>query len=137
MIPLLATYLARECRTDPRGMDPFNHYLPGSVGLWLYPNAASIDTDPDAPGFARVLIRLHSGPDLTSARAAYDSIRGRTVCAWHADGPALTPDVTVPADTTAIVFVPAARRRPGRGVGRLRDLPLPHPGGTMIERTRR
>ena len=117
MIPLLATYLARECRTDPRGMDSFSHYLLDSVGRWPYQYAADIDTDPDAP--------------------AYDSIRGRTACAWHADGPALTPDVTVPADTTAIVFVPAARRRPGRGVGGLRDLPLPPPGGTMIERTRR
>ncbi len=94
---------------DP-GMNSFNHYSLGSVGQWLYQDVAGIDTDPDAPGFARILIRPHPGPGLTQARAVYDSIRGRIACAWRADGAGLTLDVTIPANTMATVFVPAPAR---------------------------
>ena len=91
---------------DP-GMNSFNHYSLGSVGQWLYQDVAGIDTDPNQPGFAHILIRPHPGPGLTQARAIYDSIRGRIACAWHTGGAGLTLDVTVPANTTATVFVPA------------------------------
>ncbi len=91
---------------DP-GMNSFNHYSLGSVGQWLYQDVGGIDTDPNAPGFARIRIRPHPGPGLTQARAVYDSIRGRIVSAWRTDGAGLTLDVTIPANTTATVFVPA------------------------------
>ena len=91
---------------DP-GMNSFNHYSLGSVGQWLYQDVAGIDTDPNAPGFAQILIHPHPGPGLTQARAVYDSIRGPIACAWHTGGAGLTLDVTIPANTTATVFVPA------------------------------
>jgi len=91
---------------DP-GMNSFNHYSLGSVGQWLYQDVAGIDTDPNAPGFAHILIHPHPGPGLTQARAVYDSIRGRIVSAWRTDGAGLALDVTIPANTTATVFVPA------------------------------
>ncbi len=91
---------------DP-GMNSFNHYSLGSVGQWLYQDVAGIDTDPNAPGFARILIHPHPGPGLTRARAVYDSIRGRIVSAWRTDGADLALDVTIPANTTATVFLPA------------------------------
>ena len=92
---------------DP-GMNSFNHYSLGSVGQWLYQDVAGIDTDPSQPGFAHILIHPHPGPGLTQARAVYDSIRGPISCAWHTGGTGLTLDVTVPANTTATVFLPAS-----------------------------
>jgi len=91
---------------DP-GMNSFNHYSLGSVGQWLFQDVGGIDTDPNAPGFAHILIHPHPGPGLTQARAVYDSIRGRIVSAWRTDGAGLALDVTIPANTTATVFVPA------------------------------
>ena len=91
---------------DP-GMNSFNHYSLGSVGQWLYQDVAGIDTDPNQPGFAHILIHPHPGPGLTRARAVYDSIRGRIVSAWREDGAGLALDVTIPANTTATVFLPA------------------------------
>jgi len=91
---------------DP-GMNSFNHYSLGSVGQWLYQDVAGIDTDPDRPGFAHILIHPHPGPGLTRARAVYDSIRGRIVSAWRTDSAGLALDVTIPANTTATVFLPA------------------------------
>ena len=91
---------------DP-GMNSFNHYSLGSVGQWLYQDVAGIDTDPHHPGFAHILIRPHPGPGLTHVRAEYDSIRGKITSAWQTTRTGLTLDVTLPANTTATVFLPA------------------------------
>ena len=45
--------------------------------------------------------------NLTSADVRYDSIRGRIETAWKKSGDKLTLNVTIPADTTATVLVPA------------------------------
>lgn len=71
-------------------------------------DVAGIDTDPNAPGFAHILIHPHPGPGLTQAHAVYDSIRGRITSAWRTDGKGMTLDVTIPANTKATVFVPAS-----------------------------
>jgi alpha-L-rhamnosidase len=89
------------------GMNSFNHYSLGSVGEWLYRYVAGIDTDPDAPGFARIVIRPHPGPGLTFANASFDSVRGRIVSNWKQQGGQMTMDVTIPANTTATVYVPS------------------------------
>ncbi len=92
---------------DP-GMNSFNHYSLGSVGEWLYRYVAGIDTDTARPGYAHILIHPHPGPGLTHARAEYQSVRGRIVSGWAArDDGGLTLDVTLPANTTATVFLPA------------------------------
>ncbi len=90
---------------DP-GMNSFNHYSLGSVGEWFHRYVAGIDTDPDRPGFAHIVIRPHPGGGLTHARATYDSIRGRIESAWRIDGNAFTLGVTIPANTSATVYVP-------------------------------
>jgi alpha-L-rhamnosidase len=92
---------------DP-GMNSFNHYSLGSVGEWMVDTVAGIDLDPSAPGYQRIVIRPRPGGGLTWARGAYDSIRGRIESSWRTTGDALSLDVTVPANTTATVYVPAA-----------------------------
>jgi alpha-L-rhamnosidase len=91
---------------DPR-MNSFNHYSLGSVGQWLYQYAAGIDTDPERPGFAHILIRPRIGLGLTHLRAEYRSIRGLIVSEWTVADGAVTLAVTIPANTTATVYVPA------------------------------
>jgi len=92
---------------DP-GMNSFNHYWLGCVGEWLQCSVAGIDTD--GPGFARITIRpklASPGQGLSAARGAYDSIRGRIVSDWTRDATGFRLKVTVPANTTATVYVPA------------------------------
>jgi len=88
-------------------MNSFNHYAFGAVGEWLYRYVAGIDTDPQQPGFRHILIRPRIGGGLKYARAEYQSVRGRIISAWQAQDGALCLDVTIPANTTATVFVPA------------------------------
>ena len=89
---------------DP-GMNSFNHYAFGSVGRWLFGTVAGIDTD-DA-GYKRIRIEPKPGGGITYARASYRSIYGKIVSDWKIKNGELTLDVTIPANTTAIVYVPA------------------------------
>ena len=90
------------------GMNSFNHYSLGSVGEWLFGTVGGIQTDPNAPGFERILIAPQPGAGLSFANAAYDSVRGRIVSNWKTSANATTYDITIPANTTAQIAVPAS-----------------------------
>ncbi len=95
-------------------MNSFSHYAFGSVMEWAYRVLAGIDTD--GPGYRRIVIRPRpptpgSNPEQTPihwVKAHYDSINGRIATAWKLEGGAFMLDVTIPANTTASVFLPAA-----------------------------
>ena len=90
------------------GMNSFNHYSLGSVGEWLYRYVAGIDTDPDFPGFKRILVKPHPGPGLNFANAAYDSAHGRIISNWKRENGQVTYNITIPANTSAEISIPAA-----------------------------
>ena len=89
---------------DP-GMNSFNHYAFGSVGRWLFGIVAGIDTD--GPGYKRIIIRPRPGGGFSYAKASYESIHGKIVSDWKIEGRTFTLNVTIPANTTATVYVPA------------------------------
>ena len=86
----------------------------GAVIEWAYRVLAGIDTD--GAGYRHIIVRPRpptpgSNPDQTpinSVNAYYDSINGRIVSAWKLENGTFTLDVTVPANTTASVFLPGA-----------------------------
>lgn len=90
---------------DP-GMNSFNHYSLGSVGEWMYASVAGIDLDPNQPAYKHSILHPHPGGGLTYARATYDSIHGRIVSDWKLENGQFVYHVTVPANTTATVYVP-------------------------------
>jgi hypothetical protein len=59
------------------------------------------------PGFKHIVIKPNIVGDLTSARAAYDSVRGPIVSDWKINDGAFILNVTIPANTTATVYLPA------------------------------
>jgi len=91
---------------DP-SMNSYNHYAFGSVVAWVYRSVAGIDTDPTAPGYREIVIHPHPDARITHARGEYDSVYGPIVSDWTAtpQGP-FSLKVTIPANTTAKVFLP-------------------------------
>jgi alpha-L-rhamnosidase len=89
------------------GMNSFNHYALGSVGEWLYSTVAGIAPDPERPGFKHVLLAPQPGGGLTSASATHETPYGTVSSAWTLDGDRFEWSVTLPANTTATVRVPA------------------------------
>jgi alpha-L-rhamnosidase len=95
---------------DP-AMNSGNHLmLAGDLAIWMHGYLAGIRPDPAAPGYKKIIIRPTPVGDLMWARARYESVHGTIRSGWNkaADGK-LTLEVTVPANTTATVYVPAAK----------------------------
>jgi alpha-L-rhamnosidase len=92
---------------DP-AMNSYNHYAFGSVIAWVYRYAAGIDTTLDSPGFKQIVVHPHLDARMTAARAEYDSVYGKIVSDWKGTpaGP-FSLKVTIPANTSAKVFLPA------------------------------
>jgi alpha-L-rhamnosidase len=96
---------------DP-SMNSYNHYAFGSVMAWVYRYAAGIDTSLDAPGFKEIVIHPHVDPAMPAVRGEYDSVYGKIVSEWKNEpGQPFQLKVTIPANTSAKVVLPAAEGR--------------------------
>jgi alpha-L-rhamnosidase len=99
-------------------MNSFNHYAYGAIGVWLYAVVGGIDLDPEQPGYKHIIMRPQPGGDLTGARTELRSVYGLIRSTWTLDAERGIFDwrITIPANTTATVYVPVtddARVREG------------------------
>jgi len=87
-------------------MNSFNHYSFGAVGQWLM--AYSLGIQRGEPGFHRFILQPEPDPTgvMTWAAGYHDSVYGRIESAWAVNGSTLTYRATVPANTTAILYLP-------------------------------
>lgn len=90
------------------GMNSFNHYSFGAVGQWMM--AYSLGIQRGEPGFQKFILQPEPDPTgiMTSAEGYYDSMYGRIRSAWKVEGKTLTYKATVPANTTAALYLPAS-----------------------------
>jgi len=82
-----------------------NHFMLGQIQEWFYHDLAGIRSDGD--GFKMISIAPQPVGDVTWAKASYDSIRGKIISDWKRDGQQFDLHVTIPANTTATIFMPA------------------------------
>jgi alpha-L-rhamnosidase len=78
-----------------------------AAGEWFPRALAGIKPDESQPGFKRVIIDPRPVGDLTWAKARYDTIRGPVVSDWKLKDNRFFLNVEVPANTTALVHIPA------------------------------
>jgi len=88
------------------GADSRNHIMFGDISAWFYKALAGINPDPAAPAFKHFILKPNLVGGLTSARAAYDSVHGRIVSDWKCANGRFDWTVTIPANTSATVYVP-------------------------------
>lgn len=91
---------------DP-SMNSFNHYAYGAVGAWMYAVIGGVDLDPDRPGYKHIIMHPQPGGGLTYATAELHSMYGMIRSAWTQEKDVFDWRITVPANTTAKVYVPA------------------------------
>ncbi|MGS2586189.1 alpha-L-rhamnosidase [Streptomyces hebeiensis] len=96
------------------GMNSFNHYAYGSVGEWMYATIAGIA--PGAPGFKKVVVRPRPGGVVTRAEGRYDSLYGPVTTRWKTDSAGFRLTVSLPANTTGEVWVPAGAAADGTDI---------------------
>jgi len=100
-----ATSLTEAWDTNPGSSQ--NHCMLGHIEEWFYRGLGGISSDPEGPGFKKIIIKPQVVGDLAGANVTYDCPYGHIVSNWKREGNKLTMDVTIPANTTATVYVPA------------------------------
>jgi len=82
-----------------------NHFMLGQVIEWYYAYVAGLR--PSAPGFKEFIVAPEPVGDLTWAEAKYHSIGGPIAVRWERTASEFKLQVDVPANTSALVHVPA------------------------------
>ncbi len=88
------------------GMNSFNHYAFGSVGEWLFSTVAGINNE--SVGFKRIIIKPRPLRELGYVHARYESINGTVSVDWQFPDEAFHLNLTVPANTSALVYIPTS-----------------------------
>src|SRR5262249_46583092 len=85
-----------------------DHQFLGDVAAWLVHDVVGIDQAPGAREYRQLLIRPAVLGDLTHAAGSYSTPAGQAAVAWSrgSDG-GLTLNATIPANTTAEIWVPS------------------------------
>jgi alpha-L-rhamnosidase len=92
---------------DPT-MNSGNHVmLVGDLVIWLYEYLAGIRPDPEQPAFKHIIMKPQPVGDLTFVKATHRSPYGLIASHWQRSGGKFDWQITVPANTTATVYVPA------------------------------
>lgn len=89
-------------------MNSFNHYAYGAIGDWLYRKAAGLQES--APGFKEIIIKPHVGGGFSGMKASHTTPFGEASSSWAIKNDELFLDVTIPVNTSAIVYVPASSK---------------------------
>jgi alpha-L-rhamnosidase len=84
-----------------------NHPMFGSVSEWFYKALAGIQPAPDAVGFDKILIKPQPVGYLRWVRATHDTVRGKITSDWEKVNSKFKLHVIIPANTYALVYVPA------------------------------
>jgi alpha-L-rhamnosidase len=89
-------------------MNSFNHYSFGAVGQWMI--AYSLGIQRDEPGFRKFILQPEPDPtgQMSYAKGYYDCMYGRIISEWKTENNVLACEATVPANTTAVLYLPAA-----------------------------
>ncbi len=84
-----------------------NHWTHSAINEWLWRNVAGLNPDEQHPGYQAFTIHPRPTREVTWCSASYQSLHGRIASRWQSAGPQFTLWVTIPANTTATVYVPA------------------------------
>lgn len=92
---------------DP-AMNSHNHVmLVGDLVTWFYEYVAGIRTDPENPGFKRIILKPYIIDGLEYAKASYRSVRGLIVSNWQKKNKSIYWQVRIPPSTTALIYFPS------------------------------
>lgn len=94
------------------GMNSRNHFALGSVGEWFFSWLGGLRPEAAHPGFKQTLIAPRPVGDLTWVDASVKTGYGLLRSHWKKDGDKLKLNVTIPANTSALVSCPVTGENP-------------------------
>jgi alpha-L-rhamnosidase len=108
-------------KNNQNNMNSFNHFALGAVGQWMYEYQLGITSDHvhGNGGYQHFILQPSAGANYTSLEGSYRSNYGDVKSAWKADGKGKMTayTTTVPANTTATLYLPVAASTYGNATG--------------------
>ena len=101
-----ATSLTEKWNASVGSFGSQNHFMLGQINEWFFHDLAGIGVEPDGAGFRKTVIKPVVTGDLTWVKGFYQSVSGLIKSEWNIDKSIFTLDVTIPANTSAIVYIP-------------------------------
>lgn len=91
---------------DP-AMNSANHVmLLGDLLIWYYEDLAGIKNYPGTVAYKKLLMEPHFPEGLSHVKASYDSVYGEIRSEWSKTGDSFDWEISIPANTSAIVRLP-------------------------------
>ncbi|HSV15719.1 MAG TPA: family 78 glycoside hydrolase catalytic domain, partial [Tepidisphaeraceae bacterium] len=101
-----ATSLTEKWDASVGSFGSQDHFMLGQINEWFFHDLTGIQMDEQHPGFAHILIKPAVAGDVSWVKASYQSDRGIIKVYWHAERDGVHLAITIPANTTATVFMP-------------------------------
>ena len=86
-----------------------NHLMLGHLMEWFYSGLAGIRYDESAIAFRKISIRPEVVGNITATKASYLSPYGMIKNEWHRSAHIFTMKTEIPANTTAVIYLPAGK----------------------------
>jgi len=83
-----------------------NHLMLGHLMDWFYAGLGGISQTEKSVAYKEIVIKPEMVGDLTWAKASYQSSYGEIRSEWEKSGTSVKMNVTIPANTTALIYIP-------------------------------
>lgn len=83
-----------------------NHLMLGHLMDWFYAGLGGISQTEKSVAYKEIVIKPEMVGDLTWAKASYQSSYGEIRSEWGKSGTSVKMSVTIPANTTALIYIP-------------------------------
>lgn len=96
---------------DPRQGSSWNHFMMGQIDEWFFNSLVGIrpSTTPKQ-GYQKFIIAPQPVGDLKYVKASYETLYGIINVDWTCENGIFTLNVSVPVNTTAVVYLPGEKK---------------------------
>jgi hypothetical protein len=105
-----------------------NHLMLGHLMDWFYAGLGGISQTEKSIAYKEIVIKPEMVGDLTWAKASYQSSYGEIRSEWEKSGTSVKMNVTIPANTTALVYIPSGAgsviKESGKDISGAKDIQI-------------
>ncbi len=102
-----------------------NHLMLGHLMDWFYAGLGGISQTEKSVAYKEIVIKPEMVGDLTWAKASYQSSYGEIRSEWEKSGTSVKMNVTIPANTTALIYIPFSSgsviKESGKDISEMKD----------------
>lgn len=100
-----ATTFYENWSIEREHINSMNHIMFGEINAWYYKALGGIFPDESQPGFKNIVLKPNFVMGLSHFEASHESPYGNIVSSWQRKGKAIEYKVSVPANSTATLYL--------------------------------